>query len=144
MDAGNFPKPVSAAAELARVSRADCALATLFAQRGFAFDEVRRTEGRRLFLKLLAPHAQAFLQRLPGNSFPALPLDRHLPDRVLTAFAARSGDGADALRHTRPGDVARHRTRAPRPPLYPKPSFFARINKSVGLGDPSFAMRFAR
>lgn len=40
---------------------------------------------------LLAPHAQAFVRRLPENTFPALRLDPSLQDATLAAFAARSG-----------------------------------------------------
>lgn len=85
------PLPVSTAEHPARVHAAARAATDLLAGRGLTFDGPRIAEARRLFLRLLAPHARNFVAANPGADFPALFLDRRMQDVVLQAYAARGG-----------------------------------------------------
>jgi hypothetical protein len=95
--AQQLPLPVSAAEQPARVARTGRDLGVLLVRRGFVFDEPRRAEARRLFLRLLAPHLQAFLRRAPDNGFNALQVDRGLQELALAAYAARAAPEFGAL-----------------------------------------------
>lgn len=90
------PLPVSTAERPARVHAAMRAAADLLAQRSLDFDG-RSTEGRHAFLRLLGPHASAFLTDNPAQEFPALSLDRGMQRIVLEAYAARAGGTAEEI-----------------------------------------------
>lgn len=85
------PLPVSTAEHPARVRAAVLPAIDLLAQRGLAFDETRIADARRVFLRLLTPHARIFLAENTSTSFPALFLDRRMQNIVLTAYATRGG-----------------------------------------------------
>lgn len=63
----------------------------LLAQRGFAFEGERIVAARRVFLRLVIPHARTFLAENTSASFPALFLDRRMQNILLTAYAERGG-----------------------------------------------------
>lgn len=89
------PLPVSTATHPARVRAALRTATDLLARRGFTFDDARRDDARRVFLRVLAPHARTFVAGRPEAEFPALAIDRRLQDRVLAAYAARAGGTSD-------------------------------------------------
>lgn len=75
----------------ARVRAATQAATDLLAQRGLAFDGERIAAARRVFLRLVIPHARTFLAENTSASFPALFLDRRMQNILLTAYAERGG-----------------------------------------------------
>lgn len=85
------PLPVAAAGEPARVMRAGREASALLAQRNWQPGATDLKAARTLFLRLLAPHARAFLQRNSGHGFNALLLDQTMQNEALAAFAARHG-----------------------------------------------------
>ena len=92
------PMPTSAANDPTRVAAARQRLVALLTARGFDVDAARTDEARRLFLRALSPHAQAFVAADPERGFRAIQLDRSLQDIVFAAFAAR--DGTPEVLHT--------------------------------------------
>lgn len=86
-----LPLPVSTAEHPARVRMAMHTAMDLLARRGFVFDKPRIADARRVFLRVMTPHARAFLAAQPDANFPALFLDPGMQDVVLTAYAARAG-----------------------------------------------------
>lgn len=85
------PLPVSIAAQPARVHLALRDATDLLARRGLAFDAARLADARRVFLRVLAPDARAFVAENARADFPALFLDRRMQDIALSAYAARAG-----------------------------------------------------
>lgn len=93
------PLPVSTAQHPARVRAAIRTATDLLAARGLKHDEPRVAEARRVFLRLLVPHARAFLAENTAIAFPALFLDRRMQNQVLTAYAARGGGTREEVEH---------------------------------------------
>lgn len=94
------PLPDSAAEHPARVRAALRAATDLLAERGLAFDGTRIADARRVFLRLVLPHARGFLTGHAGAAFPALVLDRGMQDVVLAAYAARGGGTREEVERT--------------------------------------------
>lgn len=84
-------QPVHTAEHPARVRTATRVATDLLAERGYVFDDARIADARRVFLRLLTPHARIFLTENTGSAFPALFLDRRMQNIVLTAYAERGG-----------------------------------------------------
>jgi hypothetical protein len=93
------PLPVSTAQHPARVRAAVRTATDLLAARGLTYDESRLAEARRVFLRLLTPHARTFLAENTGIAFPALFLDRHMQRTLITAYAARGGGTREEAEH---------------------------------------------
>lgn len=85
------PMPNSAAQEPGRAAAARQHLLELLTARGLELNADQMEEGRRLFIRALVPHAQAFINGAPRRSFPAFHIDRSLQDVTINAFAARDG-----------------------------------------------------
>ena len=88
------PLPVSAAGRPADAVQSNREIGTLLAQRGFVFDESLRRSARMMLLRVLAPFMRAFVEREPGNAFPAIVMDRSMQDAVLASFANHVGPQA--------------------------------------------------